>query len=119
MTHPSHGHSHKSSQLSPEENDLENVSIINTPSQREAFSITPSLSWKYKFVLASGLVKTSELVVYRKVLHMYFFPLHHIFDVMVFDLNVFQFIVKHNDSRELHIALVITMDNDGIHLMTK
>jgi hypothetical protein len=36
-----------------------------------------------------------NLLVCRKVLHMYCFPLHHIFDVMVFDLNVFRFIVKH------------------------
>jgi hypothetical protein len=30
-----------------------------------------------------------NLLVCRKVLHMYFFPLHHISDVMVFDLNLF------------------------------
>jgi hypothetical protein len=60
-----------------------------------------------------------NLLVCRKVLHMYCFPLHHISNVMVFDLDVFRFIVKHKILLELHTTLVITMDNDGIHLMSK
>jgi hypothetical protein len=60
-----------------------------------------------------------NLLVCRKVLHMYCFPLHDISDIMVFDLNVFRFIVKHKILRELHTTLVISMDNDGIHLMSK
>jgi hypothetical protein len=50
---------------------------------------------------------------------MYFFPLHHISDVKVFDLNVFRFIVKQKILEELHTSLVITMDNSGMHLMNK
>ena len=50
---------------------------------------------------------------------MYCFPLHHIYDIMVFDLNVFRFIVKHRILGELHKTMVIAMDNGGIHLMTK
>jgi hypothetical protein len=49
----------------------------------------------------------------------YCFPLHHIYDVMVFDLNVFLFIVKKRILEELHTTLVITMANGGIHLMSK
>jgi hypothetical protein len=50
---------------------------------------------------------------------MYCFSLHHIFDVTVFYLNVFRFIVKHRILGELHTTLVIAMDNSGIHLMSK
>jgi hypothetical protein len=51
--------------------------------------------------------------VFRNVLEMYCFPLHHIYDVMVFDLNVFQFIVKHRILGELHTALVIAIRVTG------
>ena len=50
---------------------------------------------------------------------MYFFPLYYITDLMVFDLDVFRFIVKHRILGELHTTLVIAMDNGGIHLMSK
>jgi hypothetical protein len=50
---------------------------------------------------------------------MYCFPLHHVSDIMVFDLNVFRFIMKHRILKELHIALVITVNNGRIHLMIK
>jgi hypothetical protein len=95
-------------------------------------STTPPLSYGGILHEAKSLTKVLELrpgkwlgedicnlLVCRKVLHMYCFPLHHISDVMVFDLNMFRFIVKHVILGELHTALVITMDNDGIHLMTK
>jgi hypothetical protein len=64
-------------------------------SAREAFSIRPSLTWKYSnFVLVVVINTPSQLERYsspsqfgedvcnllmcRKVLHMYFFPLHHV-----------------------------------------
>jgi hypothetical protein len=47
------------------------------------------------------------------------FPLHNIYDIMIFDFNVFQFIVKHKILREIHTTLVIIMDNGGIHIMFK
>jgi hypothetical protein len=49
----------------------------------------------------------------------YCFPLHHVYDIMIFYLNVFRFIVKHGVLRELHIALVITINNSSTHLMIK
>jgi hypothetical protein len=60
-----------------------------------------------------------NLLMCRKVLHMYCFPLHHISYVMVFYLNVFRFIVKQRILGELHTALIIAMDNGGIHLTSK
>jgi hypothetical protein len=54
----------------------------------------------------------------RKVLHMYFFPLQHVYDIMIFYLIVFRSIMKHGALRELHIDLVIT-NNNRIHLMIK
>jgi hypothetical protein len=37
----------------------------------------------------------NNLLICRKVLHQYFLPLHHVSDVMVLDLNVFRFVMKH------------------------
>jgi hypothetical protein len=89
-------------------------------SVREAFSIRPSLTRKYSnFVLAVVISTPSQLERYsppsqfltevlelrigkqfgeyicnmlmcRKVLHMYYFPLHHVSDIMIFYLNVFR-----------------------------
>jgi hypothetical protein len=60
-----------------------------------------------------------NLLMCRKVLRVYCFPLHHVSNIMVFYLNVFRFIVKHMILRELHTTLVITMNNGIIHLMIK
>jgi hypothetical protein len=60
-----------------------------------------------------------NLLMCRKILHVYCFPLCHVFDIMVFDLDVFLFIVKHKILRELHTTLVIIMNNGRIHLMIK
>jgi hypothetical protein len=46
--------------------------------------------------LGKGFGKNiNNLLIYRKVLHQYYLPLHHVSYVMVFDLNVFRFFMKH------------------------
>jgi hypothetical protein len=56
-----------------------------------------------------------NLLVCRKVLHMYFFPLHHISDVMVFDLHVD--LCETHDSLQIFTLNGYSMDNSGIHLI--
>ena len=60
-----------------------------------------------------------NLLMCRKVLHVYCFPLHHVSDIMIFYLNVFRSIVKHRVLRELHTTLVIMTNSGRIHLMIK
>ena len=48
-----------------------------------------------------------NLLMCRRVLHMYCFPLHHVSNIMIFYLNVFRYIMEHRVLKELHIALVI------------
>ena len=60
-----------------------------------------------------------NMLMCRKVLHVYFFPLHHVSNIMIFYLNVFLFTMKHMILKEIYIALVITMNNGRIHLMIK
>jgi hypothetical protein len=87
---------------------------------REAFSTRPSLSRKYtNFVLASGLVKISAICSCVARYFMCTAFLCTMSDIMIFYLNVFRSIVKHRVLRELHTALVITMNNGRIHLMIK
>jgi hypothetical protein len=118
-------------------------------SARETFSIRPSPAWKYLiFILVVVINTPSQLGRYslpsqsltevlelhlgkrfgeniynplmcRKVLHVYYFPLHHVSDIMIFYLNVFRSIMKHRVLRELHTTLVITMNNNSIHLIIK
>ena len=46
--------------------------------------------------LAMGFGKNiNNLVICRKVLHQYDLPLHHVSDVMVLDINVLRFVMKH------------------------
>jgi hypothetical protein len=117
-------------------------------SAREAFSIRPNLAQKYSnFVLVVVINTPSQLERYyapskfltevlelrigkqfgedicnllmcRKVLHVYFFPLHHVSDIMIFYLNMFRSIMKHRVLIELHTALVI-INNNRIHFMIK
>jgi hypothetical protein len=54
----------------------------------------------------------------RKILHVYYFPLQYVSNIMIFYFDVFQSIMKHRVLRELHTTLVIT-SNNGIHLMIK
>jgi hypothetical protein len=90
-----------SSQFNPtqsiDEDDLDNVSRScnhqHSLSERGAFSTTPSLSWKYlNFDLARGLVRTYEIL---SSAGRYFFPQHHVLNVMKLDLNVFQFVMRY------------------------
>ena len=92
--HPTHGLSHRTTHSFCVLEDVSrSCNHRHSLSAREAFSTRPSLSRKYSnFVLGEDI---SILLVWRKVLHGYCFPLHHIFDIMVFDLNVFRFIMKH------------------------
>jgi hypothetical protein len=99
---------------------------------REAFSIIPSLAWKYSnFVLVVVINTPSQLERYylpdqfgedvfkmlmcRKVLHMYFFLCIMSLKI-IFYLNVFRSIMKHMILKELHTTLGY---NHRIHLMIK
>jgi hypothetical protein len=111
---------HTSSQLSPEEYDTPITwalsPIVSTQSRgerpgeclMELQSTTLPLNEGGILHQAKSLTEVLELrldkwfgedicnlLVYRKILYMYCFPLHHISDVMIFDLDVFRFIVKH------------------------
>jgi hypothetical protein len=46
-----------------------------------------------------------NLLMCRKVLHMHFFPLHHVFDIMIFYLKVFRSIMKHWVLKEIYTQL--------------
>ena len=48
-----------------------------------------------------------NLLMCRNILHVFFFHLHHVSDIMIFYLNVFRYIMEHRVLKELHIALVI------------
>ena len=50
-----------------------------------------------------------NLLMGRKVLQVYCFPLHHVSDIVIFYLDVFRSIMKHRVLKELHTALVITV----------
>ena len=52
-----------------------------------------------------------------EIKYQYFLPLHHVSDVMVLDLNVVQFVMKHWIIRDLHTTLVTIMNNGGIQHM--
>jgi hypothetical protein len=43
-----------------------------------------------------------NILMCRKVIPMYCFPLHHVFDIMIFYLNVFQSIMKHRVLKEIY-----------------
>ena len=53
----------------------------------------------------------------RKVLHVYNFPLHHISEIRIFNLIVFQSIRKHLVLKELLVTAF--GHHHGIHLMVK
>jgi hypothetical protein len=88
-THPSHGLSHRPTHsVCVLEDVSRSCNHQHSLSARETFSSRPSLSQKYSnFVLESEDI--CNLLMCRKVLHMYFFPLHHVSDIMIFYLNVF------------------------------
>ena len=81
---------------------------------------TKSVTEVLELHLGKGFGKNiSNLLICRKVLHQYGLPLHHVSDVMVLDLNVFRFVMKHWILSELHTTQVITMNNGGIQHMSK
>jgi hypothetical protein len=58
-----------------------------------------------------------DLFMGRKILHMYYFPLHHVSNIVVLYFNVFRYVMKHRVLKEIYTALVITMNSGRIHLM--
>ena len=96
-------------------------------SAREAFSIRPSLAWKYSnFVLAVVINISSQLERYsspsqfgedvcnllmcRKVLHVYCFPLHHVSenDILSQRVSIYH---ETQVSQKLHTTLVIIIES--------
>jgi hypothetical protein len=47
----------------------------------------------------------------RKVLHVYYFPLHHVYDIMIVYLNVFRSIMKHWVLKEIYTELWLSSWN--------
>ena len=58
-----------------------------------------------------------DLLMGRKILHVYCLPLHHVSDIVILDFNVFCFVMKHWVLREIYTALVVTMNSSRIHLI--
>ena len=76
------------------------VVVINTPSQLGRY---PSPSSFGKDVC--------NLLMCRKVLHVYYFPLHHVSNIIIFYLNVFLSIMKHRVLKDIYTQLWLSSSN--------
>jgi hypothetical protein len=130
-THPTHGLSLRSTQsVCVLEDVSRSCNHQHSLSAREAFSIRPSLARKYSnFVLAVVTNTPSQLERYsspshfgedvcnllmcRKVLHVYYFPLHHVSENDILSQRVFDLIMKHRVLKELYTALVIIIESNS------
>jgi hypothetical protein len=113
-THPSHGLSLRSVSWRM----THAVVIINTHSQLGRHSPSGQVSHRSTRTKRFG-EDICDLLMGRKVMHVYCLPLHHVSDIVIFYLDVFRSIMKHRVLRELYTALVITMNSSRIHLMIK
>jgi hypothetical protein len=95
--HPTRGLSHKPTHSVYVLEDVsKSCNHQHSLSAREAFSTRPSLTKVLDLRLGKRFGEDiCNMLMCRKVLHMYSFPLHHVSDIMIFYLNVFQSIVKH------------------------
>jgi hypothetical protein len=87
-THPSHGHTQlMGSLIGPTHSVcvLEDVSR-SCNHQHQAKSLTKVLELHLGKRFGEDIC---NLLMCRKVLHVYYFPLHHLYDIMIFHLNVF------------------------------
>ena len=55
----------------------------------------------------------------RNVLQSHNTSLDPVFDEVIFDLYMLEFVIKHKIFRELNVTLIITMNHRGIQLKTK
>ena len=61
----------------------------------------------------------SYLLVDHNILELYFSSLQHIPDIVLFDLDMLQLVMKHQVLRKLHTTLVVIIYTSSIHLEIK
>ena len=59
------------------------------------------------------------LFVCRNILELHYCSLHHIHDIVIFDLDMLQLVMEHWVLRQLHTTLVVTIYTSSIHLDIK
>ena len=61
----------------------------------------------------------SYLFVCRNILELHCSSLHHIPDIVIFDLNILRLVMEHRVLRQLHITLVVVIYTSSIQLEIK
>ena len=75
-----------------------NLDLENNKSLSEVLKLHPS-QWLRQYI--------SYLFLHRNILELHFSSLHHIPDIVIFDLDVLQPVVEHRLLKELHTTLVV------------
>ena len=85
--------------------DLENTKIL-----LEVLKLHPS-QWLPQYI--------KYLFLCHNILELHVSPLHHIPDIVIFDLDMLQLVMEHWVLRQIHITLVVTIYTSSIQLEIK
>ena len=61
----------------------------------------------------------SYLFIHRNILELHYFSLHHIPDIVIFDLDMLRNVMEHWVLRQLHTTLVVAIYTSSIQLEIK
>ena len=78
-----------------------NLDLENTKLLPEVLELHPS-QWISQHI--------SYLFLCRNILELHYSPLHHIPDIVIFDLNMLRFVMEHWILGQLHTTLAVTKD---------
>ena len=95
--------------------------FLTLPFSEEGVLHYPQLIFeKYKFSFYQSFCEeVCHLLICRNMLELHNSLMNTILDEVVFDLNVFRFVMEHWIFQELDTTLIVVMDNSRIHLLTK
>ena len=52
----------------------------------------------------------SYLLIHRNILELHYSSLHHIHDILIFDLDMIQLVMEHRVLQQLHATMVVAKD---------
>ena len=61
----------------------------------------------------------SYLFIHRNILELHYFSLHHMPDIVIFDLDMLPLVMEHQVLRQLHTTLVVAIYTSSIQLEIK
>ena len=85
--------------------DLENTKLLS-----KVLELHPS-QWIRQHI--------SYLFLRRNIQELHYSPLHHIFDIVILDLEMLRLVMEHQVFGQLHTTLVVTEDTSRLNLRSK